>query len=139
MNQPAAPTHRFHLRLPSRYKLAAVIVLTAIAVGHILLSGYRDWNAGADTAYVLGLLYLFFSRETSDDERVQDLKLKALASAFFAGWALTGAVRFATYLRDPSLIPTSMSAYDAMFVMLVIAHALFHFWRFQDGRSAEPA
>jgi hypothetical protein len=35
-----------------------------------------------------------------------------------------------------------MSAYDAMFVMLLIAHALFDFWRFQDGRcgaSTEPS
>jgi hypothetical protein len=28
-----------------------------------------------------------------------------------------------------------MSAYDATCVTLIITHALYHFWRFQDGRT----
>jgi hypothetical protein len=35
---------------------------------------------------VLILLLLFFSRETADDERVQEVKLKALSVGFFSGW-----------------------------------------------------
>ena len=105
-----------------------------IATGvHLLNTGDRDWNAGAAAAHVAALLLLFFAKETIEDERVRDLKLKALAVAFFAGWAVNGAIRFAVYLRDRFAIPRTMSAYDARLVMLIIAHALFHFCRFQDG------
>ena len=120
--------------LPTKIKLAGVVVVAVAALVHLWNTGYRDWSAGADTAYVLVLLLLFFSRETANDERVQALKLKALTIGFFAGWAIVGAVRFGVYLQDRSVPPRTMSAYDAMFAMLLIAHALFHFWRFQDGR-----
>ena len=33
-----------------------------------------------------GLVMMFFSREALDDERVQDLKLKAIGSAFSVGF-----------------------------------------------------
>lgn len=128
--------------LPTKIKIAGVVGIALAAGAHLLNNGYADWNAGADTAYVLVLLLLFFSRETADDERVQELKLKALTVGFFSGWAVVGAARFAVYLQDRHVAPRTMSAYDAMFVMLLIAHALFRFWRFQDGRcgaSLEPS
>lgn len=115
----------------------AVIVITAAI--HLLNSGYRDWNSGASGAYVLGLLLLFFLPDKIEDERVQSLKLKALTSAFFGGWGLVGVIRFALYLGAKPALPPTISAYDAMFMMLVIAHVLFHFWRFQDGRSVPAA
>lgn len=118
----------------TKFKLIGSVLITIVAAIHLLNTGYRDWNSGADTAYVLGLLFLFFARERIEDERVQALKLKALTVAFVAGWAIVGTIRFAFYLDDRSAIPPSPSAYDAMFLMLVIAHALFHWWRFQDGR-----
>ena len=125
--------------LPSKVKAVGVAVVVLAAGVHLLNSGYRDWNAGADTAYVLALLLLFFSKETHDDERVQELKLKAVTIGFFVGWVVVGAVRFGVYLQNRSVTPRTMSAYDAMLVMLLIAHALFHFWRYQDGRSVAPS
>ena len=73
------------------------------------------------------------------DERVRELKLRALSGAFTTGWAITGALRFASYLQDRSAVPTSPSAYDAMFIMLVIANALLQWWRHLDGRDGESS
>lgn len=124
--------------MKASYKIAAVLMIVAIAAIHLLNTGYRDWNAGPDTIYVMGLLYLFFSKESVEDERVQLLKLKAIGVAFFNAWAITSVVRFGVYLQDRSTPPRTMSAYDVMFVALVIALGLFHYWRWQDGRQ-QPA
>lgn len=125
--------------MTSKAKLIAVALIVALAAIHLLNTGYRDWNAGADTAYVMGLLFLFFAREKPDDERVQSLKLRAMFVAFMVGWAVTGAIRFAVYLQDRSVAPKTMSAFDAMFVILVVGHGLFQYWRFQDGRENDDA
>lgn len=122
--------------MKTSHKIAAALLVVAVASVHLLRSGYADWNSGADMAYVMGLIYLFFSREKIEDERVQVLKLKAICVAFFNAWAITGMVRFAVYLQDRSVPPRTMSAYDVMFVTLVLALGLFHCWRWQDGRSA---
>lgn len=118
-------------------KTGAVAAIASLATVHLLNSGYRDWNSGADTAYVLALLLLFRAKEPVEDERVQTLRLRAISVAFFGGWIVTAMVRFAVYWQDRSVPPRTMSAYDVMFVMLMLAHALFRFWRWQDGRSAE--
>ncbi len=120
--------------IPAKFKLLGFIIILLAAAAHLLNTGYRDWSSGADTAYVLGLLFLFFARDKIEDERVQSLKLKALTVAFCAGWAVVGTIRFILYLDARPVTPPSVSAYDAMILMLVIAHALFHWWRFQDGR-----
>ena len=124
-------------RLSPAARLGLVVVLVLAAVVHLLNTGYADWSAGADTFYVMVLLILFFAPERIDDERVQTLKLRSLTVAFAFGWAVAGALRFASYLRDRDAIPRTISGYDVMFVMLVAANALFHWWRFQDGRSEE--
>jgi hypothetical protein len=116
-----------------------VVAVLIAACTHLLNTGYDDWNAGADTAYVLLLLWLFFSKERIEDERVRELKLKAMFIAFAAGWAVAGALRFMSYLQDRSVPPRTLSAYDVMFAMLIIAHALFQYWRYQDGRQSETA
>ncbi len=123
--------------MKTSYKLAAALLIVAGAVVHLLNSSYRDWSSGPDVIYVMGLIYLFFSKETIDDERVQLLKLKSIGIAFFYAWAITGVVRFWVYQQDRSRPPQTMSAYDVMFVALVIALALFHFWRWQDSRGAK--
>lgn len=131
VTKPLNPVFRFP---GSRWKLPLAGAIAVAAAVHLLNTGYADWNAGADTAYVLGLLWLFFSRETIDDERVRELKLKSLWIAFYVGWAVTGVVRFSVYLQDRFTIPRTMSAYDVLFVMLLLAHASFHILRHRDGR-----
>ena len=125
--------------MKTSYKIGLALGVIIIAIVHLFNSGYRDWNAGADMAYVMGMIALFFSKEPVEDERVRLLKLKAICVAFFHAWALTGIVRFAVYLQDRSVTPRTMSAYDSMFVTLVIALGLFHYWRWQDGREKPSA
>ena len=50
--------------------------------------------------------------------------------------APTGALRFASYLQDRAAVPRTISAYDVMFIVLVAANALFHYWRHADGSGA---
>jgi hypothetical protein len=121
--------------MKTSHKLFAAGLIVIVAAVHLLNTGYADWNAGADMVYVMGLIYLFFSKEKIEDERVKHLKLKAICVAFFNGWAVTGIVRFIVYLQDRSVPPRTMSAYDAMFVTLVIALGLFHTWQWRDGRA----
>ena len=120
--------------LPASAKAAIVLLVTLGAVVHLMNSGYADWRAGADTFYVMVLLFVFFSRERDDDERVQELKLRALMVAFVSGWAFAGGFRFASYLQDRQAVPKVPSAYDAMFVMLVVANGLYLLWHHRDGR-----
>jgi hypothetical protein len=121
--------------ISTRLKIGGFFAILAAASVHLLNTGYADWHAGADTAYVMGMLFLFFSREKIDDERVHALKLKALSLAFLSGWVVVGALRFIVYLRTDAGAPWTLSAYDAMFIILTLAFSLFHVWRFQDGRS----
>jgi hypothetical protein len=125
--------------LPAPAKAAIVLLVTLGAVVHLVGSGYADWGAGPDTLYVMVLLFVFFSRERDDDERVRELKLRALMVAFVSGWAFAGAFRFASYLQDRDAVPKVPSAYDAMFVVLVIANALYLLWHHRDGRDAGDA
>lgn len=126
-------------RLSPKVKAVAVVAVALLAPVHLSNSGYEDWHSGADTAYVLALLLLFRAKEPVEDERVQALRLRALSLAFFGGWVLAGVGRFAVYLQNTEVSPRTMSAYDVMFAMLLLAHALFRWWRFQDGRVEEPA
>jgi hypothetical protein len=125
--------------LGSRTRILLFTFILCAAAIHLLNTGYADWSAGADTAYVMGLLLLFFTAESIDDERIQLLKLKAIYVAFFTGWAVVGTIRFVSYLNTDGGFPRSPSAYDAMFIILVFAFALFHFWRFRDGQRGAAA
>jgi hypothetical protein len=125
--------------MKTSYKIVAALFIVIVASVHLLNTGYADWNSGADMVYVMGLMYLFFSKERIEDERVQMLKLRALCVAFFNAWAITGIVRFGVYLQDRSVPPQTMSAYDVLFVTLIIALGLFHYWRWQDGRAGNAA
>src|SRR5688572_16020364 len=107
--------------MKTSHRIFAALLIVAVAAVHLLNTGYTDWNSGADMVYVMGLMYLFFSKEKIEDERVQLLKLRAICVAFFNAWAVTGVVRFVVYLQDRSVAPRTMSAYDVMFVTLVLA------------------
>jgi hypothetical protein len=125
--------------LSSRTRIILFAVILGAAAVHLLNTGYADWSAGADAAYVMGLLLLFFTGESIDDERIQSLKLKAIYVGFFSGWAVVGAIRFVTYLNTDAGSPRSPSAYDALFIILTISFASFHYWRLRDGRGGAEA
>jgi hypothetical protein len=91
-----------------------------------------------------GLMMIFFSREPEDDERVQDLKLKAISLAFSVSFALTLILNWLLnrdfdVTRDFSGASAyrSISAFDLIVLTMAVALALFHYWRLQDGGAAD--
>jgi len=92
-----------------------------------------------------GLLMIFFSKERIDDERIQQLKMKALFTTMSAGLGLT----FLAYVvlrsinRDLAPAPHDLhrlvSAWDFLAGVLGLSLILFHYWRWQDARPASAA
>lgn len=87
----------------------------------------------------LGLTLYFFSRERVEDERVRELKMKALFTAISASFGLM-LVTHLNYLdflaaERASRGPSILSAPEFLAIMLLLATGLFHYWRWQDGRA----
>ncbi len=68
-------------------RLGAAIVLLLAPALHVAIPG-QSWIRTM-AAIAGGLMMIFFSKERVHDERVQDLKLKALSAAFSVSFALT--------------------------------------------------
>jgi hypothetical protein len=123
--------------MKTKYKIIGVLLTVIAASIHLLNTGYRDWNAGGDSAYV-GAMFLFFVlKEEIDDERVKDLKLKALQVGFAIGWCMTFVSKLALRFVGRVEQPRAISAYDFMFVTLLSAFAMFQYWRWRDGRMED--
>jgi hypothetical protein len=122
--------------MKTRYEIIAALLVVVAACAHLLSAGYADWHRGPDSFYVVLLFVLFVRRQKPDDERVRDLKLKALTVGFATGYAATFGWKLHRHWQGSV---GSLSAFDFMFVALATALALFHFWRWQDGRAgSEP-
>lgn len=87
-----------------------------------------------------GMLMIFFSPERINDERVQQLKMKALFTAMGAGLGLTF---FAYSLMvslfrglgpSPQTLHHAVSAWDFLAGILVFSLGLFHYWRWRDAQ-----
>lgn len=121
--------------MSSKIKIILALLIVALAVARLLIVGYDRWTDGGMISFVVLLQNLVFFPEKIQDERVKQLKLLALQVGFVVGFFVTVAYRIALlFLRRPDL-PRSISAYDFMFVTLLTAFALFHFWRYRDGRE----
>jgi hypothetical protein len=124
-------------------RLGAAIVLVLAPVLHVAPGS--TWIR-TTAAVAAGLMMIFFSRERIHDERVQDLKLKALSAAFSVSFALTLIVNwFLNRDFDPRRdfdggtgVLRSISAFDLIVLTMVVALALFHYWRFQDAAPSSP-
>jgi hypothetical protein len=94
-------------------------------------------------ALAAGLMMVFFSREPVDDERVRDLKLRAVSVAFSAGFSLTLILNWllnrdfdvASDFSGAAGAYRSISAFDLIALTMAVALALFHYWRLRDGAS----
>ena len=130
--------------MPIKYKVIAAALVVLAASAHLLNSGYRDWNSGGDSAYVMLLGFLLFSKEKREDERVKQLKLWAITVGAGIGYVFTVAAKLTLNLMkvrlpDGADFPRGLSAFDFMFVALVAATCCFHFWRVQDGHAAQSS
>jgi hypothetical protein len=125
-------------------RLGAAIVLVLAPVLHVAVPGSTWIRTSAAVAG--GLMMIFFSRERIHDERVQDLKLKALSGAFSVSFTLTLIVNWFLNRdfhpgRDfdgATGVWRSISAFDLIVLTMVVALALFHYWRFRDAAASSP-
>ena len=87
----------------------------------------------------LGLMMIFFAKERIDDERVQQLKMKAMFTAMSTGIAVTLVAQhylFVILRGTVDSMPPTMSAWEFLAGILLIALGLFHYWRWQDGKGS---
>jgi hypothetical protein len=126
-------------------RLGALLVLVGAPALHYAIPGAFWLRTSA--AIAAGLMMIFFAREPIHDERVQDLKLKAVSGAFSVSFTLT--LVFNWFLnRDFDVtrdfdgttgIWRSISAFDLIILTMAIALGLFHYWRLQDSESRQTA
>jgi hypothetical protein len=123
-------------------RLGVLLVLVLAPVLHVAIPG-SSWIR-TSAAIAAGLMMIFFSRERIHDGRVQDLKFKALNAAFSVSFTLALIVnwflnRDFDVTRDfdgATGVLRSISAFDLIVLTMVVALALFHYWRFQDAASS---
>lgn len=90
------------------------------------------------TTASIGLMMIFFGKERIDDERVQQLKMKALFTAMSSGLVITllGHHYWHALQRGTlDSMPPPMTVWEFLAGILGIALILFHYWRWQDGRD----
>ncbi len=126
-------------------RLGLLLVIVGAPALHLLIPGAFWLRTSA--ALAGGLMMIFFSREGIHDERVQDLKLKAINGAFSVSFTLTLIVNWFLN-RDFDVTRDfdgttgtwrSITALDLIILTMVIALGLFHYWRMQDSESAHAA
>ena len=129
-------------------RLGVALVLAGAPALHYAIPG-ASWIR-TSAAIAGGLMMLFFAREAIEDERVRDLKLKAVSTAFSVSFALTLIVNWLLNRDfDPRRdfdgttgVLRSISAFDLIALTMLVALALFHYWRLQDGEvpaAPDPA
>lgn len=123
--------------LTDRQKANRLVKFTG--VGFVLLAGLNyfllgfGWAIAAGTM-TAGLFMLFFTPERIEDERVRQLKFKAIAWGFAGG--LLGVVFYelAKILLRASELPV-LSAYDSLLLVTALALGLFHCLCWWDRRA----
>ncbi|MBW7894721.1 MAG: hypothetical protein H3C27_06365 [Opitutaceae bacterium] len=100
----------------------------------ILVIGQPPAQFNWTTASVLisgALVMLFCARETINDERVEQLKLKACKIGLFSGALIAMLANFLSTMSGASM---PFSAFDVLIVIMLISLGCFYFWRWQDSR-----
>lgn len=86
-----------------------------------------------------GFIFIFFSREKTDDEMIHVLKFRALSSAVIAAFTLTHLYNYIflnwRFEREHDMI-LSISAYQFVALTLILATSIFYFLRHQSSLSA---
>ena len=114
-----------------------VALLFAVPLGIFAADHYLLFGAAS-----LGLMMIFFSRERIDDERVQQLKMKALFTAMSVGMGVgMMSKHYINVIRQGTLntMAPELTAWEFLSGTLLIALGLFHYWRWQDARPSRDA
>ena len=125
-------------------RLGILLIVVGAPLAHYVIPGAFWLRTSA--AIAAGLMMIFFSKEPIEDERVRDLKLKAVHAAFSVSFSLTLIVNWFLN-RDFDVTRDfesgtgawrSISGFDLIILTITVALALFHCWRLQDS-SAQDA
>ena len=115
--------------------LGLIVIVTAtitfFATHH--KKGVWDFNELA-VGISWGLLFVFFSKEKTDDEMIQSLKFRALAVAIISAFSITHLYNYIFLnwrLERSDGIFLSISAYQFLALTLLIATACFYYLRYQ--------
>lgn len=86
---------------------------------YLVAPGREEWvHASAVVAVSLGMF--FFARESVNDERVEQLKLKAVRATFVPALVLTLlANMFILNPQEPDIVSRSVSAFDFAAIMML--------------------
>ncbi|HRJ48687.1 MAG TPA: hypothetical protein PKY38_15115 [Opitutaceae bacterium] len=105
----------------------------AIAAGMLVLDAVLDRSNWTTISMVIaaGLVMIFAARAVPNDERIEQLKLKAAKAGLLLG--LLGAM-LANFYATLNGKPMPWSAFDLMIVILLIALGSYRYWRWQDAR-----
>jgi hypothetical protein len=120
-------------------RLGVAVVVIAAPLLHFVIPG-PFWGR-TSAALAGGLMMVFFSREAIHDERVDQLKLRAVSAAFSVSFTATLILNWLLnrdfdVTRDFSGTTwRSISAFDLIVVTMTAALALFHYWRHVDGQA----
>ncbi|MGN6491147.1 MAG: hypothetical protein ACTHLE_04065 [Agriterribacter sp.] len=123
-------------------KLLGIAVIIAGAISFFAKhnkTGIFDFNELA-TGLSWGLLFIFFSKEKTDDEMIHSLKFKALAMAVISAFSITHLYNYFFLnwrLARPNGIIGSVSAYQFLALTLIIATGCFYYMKHQAALSRE--
>lgn len=114
-------------------KLLSACLSVAMFAGYFYVP-HASWSA-VSIGLAAALMLVFFSKESIEDERVENLKMKAIQGAFglafgvmlFLQWKLRRSNGVSGTLQLPS-------AFDMIIVTMLIALSLFYYWRWRDAR-----
>lgn len=115
-------------------KLLGVLIIIAGIVSFFMQhhkKGVYDFNELA-VGLSWGLLFIFFSREKTDDEMMRSLKFKALAIAVIVSFSITHLYNYVFLnwrLERENATILSISAYQFLALTLMIATAYFYYLR----------
>jgi len=82
-----------------------------------------------------GLIFIFFSKEKTDDERIHHLKFQALTWAVPVGFFITHLINYfflSSQEPDSGKLIQSLSAYESLGIILLLALALFYYLKQRD-------
>jgi hypothetical protein len=123
-------------------KILGVLIIAAGIVSFFLQhhkQGVFDFNELA-VGLSWGFVFIFFSKEKTDDEMIRSLKFKALAIAIIAAFSITHLYNYLILnwrLKRENDIILSISAYQFLALTLMIATAYFYYLKHQETLNGE--
>lgn len=82
-----------------------------------------------------GLVFIFFSKEKIDDERVHQAKFQALTWSVPAGLFITHLINYVALSKaepDSVTLIDSISAYQSLALILLLAFGMFHYLKLKN-------